>query len=82
MSLPRLLPGRFGHWHTQTFIAGLVHHGLIALWVLDGAMKRASFDAYIEHELASALKPGQRRVQAGCSSHRANEWPDKASGCV
>ena len=24
----------------------------------------------------------QRRVQAGCGSHRANQWPDTASGCV
>ena len=32
----------FGHWHTQTFIAGLGHDGLIAPRVLDGAMNRAS----------------------------------------
>ena len=49
----------FGPWHTQTFIAGLGCDGLVALWVLDGAMNRASFDAYVEHELAPALKPGQ-----------------------
>jgi hypothetical protein len=24
----------------------------------------------------------QRRVQAGCSSHCAHQWPDTASGCV
>jgi hypothetical protein len=24
----------------------------------------------------------QRRVQAGCGSHRAHQWPDTASGCV
>ena len=41
----------FGHWHTQTFIAGLGHEGLMAPWVLDGAMNRASFEAYVEHEL-------------------------------
>ena len=49
----------FGHWHTQTFIAGLSSDGLVAPWVLDGAMNRASFEAYVAHELAPALKPGQ-----------------------
>ena len=61
----------FGHWQTQTFIAGLGHDGLIApsplslgpmalQWqLLDGAMNRDSFDTYVEHELAPALKPGQ-----------------------
>ena len=45
----------FGHWHTQTFIAGLGCDGLVAPWVLDGAMNRASFETYVEHELAPAL---------------------------
>ena len=49
----------FGHWNTQTFIAGLAQDGLIAPWVLDSAMNRASFDAYVEHQLAPALKPEQ-----------------------
>ena len=49
----------FGHWHTQTFIAGLGCDGLIAPWVLDGAMNRDSFDTYIVHVLAPALRPGQ-----------------------
>ena len=61
----------FGHWHTQTFTAGLGHDGLIApsplalgpmalqRRLLDGAMNRASFGACVEHELAPTLKPGQ-----------------------
>ena len=49
----------FGHWNTQTFIAGLSHTGLIAPWVLDGAMNGPSFEKYIEHCLAPALRPGQ-----------------------
>jgi hypothetical protein len=49
----------FGHWHTQTFIAGLAHDRLIAPWVLDGAMNRDSFETYITRELAPALRPGQ-----------------------
>lgn len=49
----------FGHWRTQTFVAGLAHDGLIAPWVIDGAMNRASFEAYVAHQLAPALRPGQ-----------------------
>ena len=59
----------FGHWHTQTFIAGLAHDGLIAPWVLDGAMNRANFDAYVEHELGPVLKPGQIVIADNLSSH-------------
>ena len=34
----------FGHWHTQTFIAGLRVGELAAPWVLDGPMKRVAFE--------------------------------------
>ena len=61
----------FGHWHTQTFIAGLSQDGLIAPWVLDGAMNRVSFDTYIEHELAPALRPGQIIIADNLSSHKS-----------
>ena len=61
----------FGHWNTQTFIAGLAQDGLIAPWVLDGAMNRASFDAYVEHQLAPALKPGQIVIADNLSSHKS-----------
>ena len=66
----------FGHWNTQTFIAGLGSDGLIAPWVLDGAMNRASFEAYVEHELAPALKPGQilaARPRTGGSSRLTHD---------
>ena len=42
----------FGHWRTQTFIAGLRIDELSAPWVLDGPMNRAAFDTYIETQLA------------------------------
>ena len=61
----------FGHWHSQTFIAGLALDGLIAPWVLDGAMNRASFEAYVEHELAPALRPGQIVIADNLSSHKS-----------
>ena len=78
----------FGHWHTQTpdhvrgrlFIAGLGCDGIVAPWVLDGAMNRDSFETYVEHDLAPALKPGQIVIADNLSSHksaRAIEWRGK-----
>jgi len=61
----------FGHWHTQTFVAGLAQKGLIAPWVLDGAMNRDSFDTYIQGQLAPALRPGQIVVADNLSSHKS-----------
>ena len=61
----------FGHWHTQTFIAGLGCDGLIAPWVLDGAINRDSFETYVARELAPALRPGQIVVADNLSSHKS-----------
>lgn len=61
----------FGHWHTQTFIAGLGCDGLIAPWVLDRAMNRDSFETYVARELAPALRPGQIVVADNLSSHKS-----------
>jgi transposase len=73
----------FGHWHTQTFIAGLAHDGLIAPWVLDGAMNRASFETYVARQLAPALRPGQIVVADNLSSHKSGDAIAllRAKGC-
>jgi hypothetical protein len=47
----------FGHWGSQTFIAGLRCDEVIAPWVIDGAMNRAIFDTYVETQLAPCLAP-------------------------
>lgn len=41
----------FGRWQTQTFIAGLTSSGVIAPWVLDGAMNAIAFETYIAKRL-------------------------------
>ena len=54
----------FGHWRTQTFIAGLRLGELAAPWVLDGPMNRVAFETYIETQLAPCLRvecPGSHR---------------------
>lgn len=45
----------FGHWGTQTFVAGLKCDGLIAPWVIDALMNKAIFETYIEPQLAPPL---------------------------
>ena len=54
----------FGHWGTQTFIAGLRCDGLTAPWVIDKPMNRAIFELYIETQLAPTLTPGDIVIPA------------------
>jgi len=61
----------FGHWHTQTFIAGLRHDGLVAPWVIKGAINRERFDLYVETQLAPTLKPGDVVILDNLSSHKS-----------
>ena len=55
---------RFGHWGTQTFVAGLKCDGLIAPWV---------FEAYVETQLAPVLKPGDVVILDNLSSHKSEK---------
>ena len=61
----------YGHWKTQTFIAGLRHDGVTAPRVLDGAMNRASFEVYIEKELAPTLKQGDIVILDTLPAHKS-----------
>ena len=61
----------FGHWGTQTFIAGLRCDELIAPWILNGPMNRAAFDTYIETQLAPCLSPGDVVILDNLSSHKS-----------
>src|SRR5262245_38461534 len=49
-----------GHWKTITFVAGLRHDGIVAPFVIDGAMNGPIFLAYIEQCLAPTL--GRRDI--------------------
>lgn len=61
----------FGHWTTQTFIAGLRCDGMIAPWVVDQPMNREIFDTYVETQLAPALQPGDVVILDNLSSHKS-----------
>jgi len=61
----------FGHWGTQTFIAGLRCDELIAPWIPNGPMNRAAFDTYVETQLAPCLSPGDVVILDNLSSHKS-----------
>ena len=63
----------FGHWRTQTFIAGLRCAELTAPWVLDGAMTRDAFDLYIETQLAPTLEPGDVVILDNLAVHKSQK---------
>ena len=48
----------FGHWKTQTFVAGLRCGALTAPWVIDAPMDRASFETYVRTQLVPTLQEG------------------------
>jgi hypothetical protein len=61
----------FGHWGTQTFVAGLRCDGLIAPWVIDAPMNRDIFETYVETQLAPVLRPGDVVILGNLSSHKS-----------
>ena len=61
----------FGHWATQTFIAGLRCDGLTAPWVIDQPMNRQIFDTYVETQLAPTLQPGDVVILDNLASHKS-----------
>jgi transposase len=63
----------FGHWGTQTFIAGLRHDGLVAPWVIDEPMCRNTFDIYIQTQLAPTLQAGDIVILDNLSSHKSEK---------
>jgi len=61
----------FGHWMTQTFVAGLRCDGLTASFVINAPMNRVIFDAYIEKELAPALNEGDIVIMDNLAAHKS-----------
>ena len=61
----------YGHWCTQTFIAGLRHDSLVAPWVIDGAINRISFNTYIETQLAPTLNKGDVVICDNLAVHKS-----------
>lgn len=61
----------FGHWKTQTFVAGLRSDGLTAPFVVDQPMNRRIFEVYVETQLAPTLKPGDVVILDNLPAHKS-----------
>jgi transposase len=61
----------FGHWKTQTFIAGLRCFGLTAPFVIDAPMNRRIFDTYVETQLAPTLSAGDVVILDNLAAHKS-----------
>ncbi len=59
-----------GHWMTTTLIAALGIEGMRCSTVVDGAVNRDVFEAFVEHVLVPELKPGDVVVMDNLSSHK------------
>lgn len=62
----------WGHWKTTTFVAGLRQDGMVAPFVLDGAMNGAIFLVYIDRILAPTLRPGDIVVMDNLPAHKVD----------
>ena len=60
----------FGHWKTTTLVAGLRASGLVAPWVIGGAMDGTAFRTYVEEILAPELRPGDVVVMDNLAAHK------------
>ena len=61
----------FGHWKTQTFVAGLRCGALTAPWVIDAPMDRAIFDTYVRTQLAPTLEKGDIVILDNLPAHKS-----------
>jgi transposase len=61
----------FGHWKTQTFIAGLRQDGITAPFVVDAPMNRRIFDVWIETQLAPTLERGDIVILDNLPAHKS-----------
>jgi len=61
----------FGHWKTQTFIAGLRCDALTAPFVIDAPMNRCIFETYVETQLAPTLEPGDIVIADNLPAHKS-----------
>ena len=61
----------FGHWKTQTFIAGLRCDALTAPFVIDAPMDRRIFETYVETQLAPTLQAGDVVILDNLPAHKS-----------
>ena len=63
----------FGHWCTQTLIAGLRSSGLVAPFVVNAPMNRVIFDTYVETQLAPQIGKGDVVILDNLPAHKSKK---------
>lgn len=63
----------WGHWKVLTFLAGLRRDGITAPFVIDRAMNRAIFVAYLQQCLVPTLQPGDIVVMDNLPAHKGGK---------
>ena len=61
-----------GHWMTSTFVAGLMHEGILAPMLLPCPMTGALFRQWLEECLIPEMKPGSIVVVDNLSAHKVD----------
>ena len=59
-----------GHWHANTFVAGLTLEGPIAPLMIDGAMNAVTFEQWVEGVLVPALPRSAIVVMDNLGAHK------------
>ena len=67
----------------QTLIAALSCEGILAPWVISGAMDRDAFDTYVEKVLIPELEPGSVVILDNLATHKSETAAQmlKSHGC-
>jgi transposase len=60
----------YGRWETTTFLGALRSTGFVAPLCVEGAINRPLFQAWVEQQLAPALRAGDVVVMDNLSSHK------------
>jgi transposase len=63
----------FGHWQTQTFVAGLRCDGLTAPFVVNQPMNRCLFETYVGTQLAPTLQRGDLVIRDNLAAHKSQK---------
>lgn len=61
----------FGSWKSQTFIAGLRSHGMVAPWIVNRPMNARIFETWIETQLAPTLSQGDVVILDNVAFHKS-----------
>jgi transposase len=61
----------FGHWKTQTFVAGLRCGALTAPFVIEAPMDRRIFETYVETQLVPTLEKGDIVIMDNLPAHKS-----------